>query len=82
MHPRADASRMTRRQCTALLGASPLLGQVTQKTPPQGAPKPAPPTATPAQKRQKAIADVKQVSDRLAQLELPMDVEPAFAFRP
>jgi hypothetical protein len=74
--------RLTRRYVAAMLAATPLLAQVTQKTPPQGAPAPAPPNATPAQKLQKASADVRQVSDRLAQMEVPMDVEPAFAFRP
>jgi hypothetical protein len=73
---------MTRRQLAALLGASPLLAQATQKTPPQAVPTPAPPNATPEQKRQKAMADVHQASSRLAQIELPMDIEPAFAFRP
>jgi hypothetical protein len=82
MPPRAEAPRITRRSWTALIGVSPLLGQVTQKTPPEGAPTPAAPDATPEQRMQKAMADVKQVSDRLAELEVPMDIEPAFAFRP
>jgi hypothetical protein len=82
MPSRPEAPRITRRSWTALLAVSPLLGQVTQKRPPEGAPKPAAPTATPEQRRQKAMADVKQVSDRLTQLEVPMDIEPAFAFRP
>ncbi len=73
---------MTRRDAAALLTASPLLAQVTRKIPPQGAPQPAPPAATPEQKMQKALADVHQLSDRLAQIELPMNIEPAFAFRP
>lgn len=73
---------MTRRQWAALAAASPVLAQVTQKTPPEGAPKPAAPAATPEERRHKAMADVKNVSDRLAQLEVPMNVEPAFAFRP
>jgi hypothetical protein len=73
---------MSRREAAALLCASPLLAQVTQKTPPLGAPAPAKPAATPEQKFQKALADVHQVSDHLAQIQLPMDVEPAFAFRP
>lgn len=79
---------MTRRQMAVLLGAAPLLAQVPQKTPPQAtapplaSPAPAPPGATPEQKRQKAFTDVHQLSDRLAQIELPMDIEPAFAFRP
>ena len=73
---------MTRRQMAVLLGASPLLAQVTQKIPPQGVPTPAPPNATPEQKLEKALADVRQTSSRLAQIELPMNIEPAFAFRP
>ncbi len=74
--------RFTRRQWTALFGAIPLLGQVTSKTPPQGAPVPPQSPATPEQKLQKAYADVHQVSDRLSKIEVPMNVEPAFAFRP
>ena len=75
-----EGVRMSRREWTALVGTA--VGQVTQKTPPEGAPKPAPATATPAQRMQKAMADVKEVSDRLQQLEVPMNIEPAFAFRP
>ena len=80
------SARLTRRQWSARLAASltaaPLLGQVTQKTPPLGAPAPAPPLVPAEQKLQKAFADVHQVSDRLSQIEVPMNVEPAFAFRP
>ncbi|MGA8027561.1 MAG: hypothetical protein WB992_10460 [Bryobacteraceae bacterium] len=72
----------TRREWTALICAAPLVGQVTQKTPPQGAPAPAQPAATPEQKLQKAYADVHQVSQRLSEIEVSMNVEPAFAFRP
>jgi hypothetical protein len=71
----------------ALLTATPLAAQVasppaTQKTPPLGAPAPAPPSATPDQKLQKAYDDVRQISARLSKLEVPMNVEPAFAFKP
>ena len=84
MRSRPASRRMTRRDWTALLGvsASPLLAQVTQKIPPQGAPAPAAPAATPQQRFQKALDEVRQVSQRLAQLEVPMNIEPAFAFRP
>jgi hypothetical protein len=71
---------MTRRQWTALLGAAPLVAQVASK-PPQGAPAPAPASTTPEEKLKKAYADVRQVSDRLSHLEVPMDIEPAFAFK-
>ena len=80
---------MTRRQWTvglttaaAAVGAAPLTPQVTSKAPPQGVPAPAPPSATPEQKLQKAYADVRETSQRLAKIEVPMNVEPAFAFRP
>jgi hypothetical protein len=82
MRSRRPLSRFTRRECASFLSAAPLLAQVAQKTPPQGAPSPAPPAATPEQKRQKAFADIHDVSARLAQMEVPMNVEPAFAFRP
>ena len=82
---RRTPARITRRQwnttVAAVLGASPAVAQVTSKTPPQGAPAPAQPPATPQQKLQKAYDDVHKVTDRLAQLEVPMDIEPAFNFR-
>lgn len=71
----------TRRQCAALLTAAPLIAQVTQKVPPQGVPAPAPPTATPEQKLHKAYADVRDISDKLSKIEVPINLEPAFAFR-
>lgn len=79
--------RVSRRDLAALLAAAPLAAQVasppaTQKTPPLGAPAPAPPSTTPDQKLQKAYDDVRQVSTRLAKLEVPMNTEPAFAFKP
>jgi hypothetical protein len=77
---RTSSKRMTRRQCTALFGAAPLLGQVTSK-PPQGAPAPAPGSATPEEKLKKAYTDVRKISERLSRTEVPMDVEPAFAFK-
>jgi hypothetical protein len=80
-------ARVSRRHITALLVATPVAAQVanpptTQKAPPLGAPAPAPPSATPEQKLQKAYDDVRQTSVRLSKLEVPMNVEPAFAFRP
>lgn len=84
---REPTARMSRRRMAALLTATPLAAQVasppaTQKTPPLGAPAPAPPSATPDQKLQKAYDDVRQISARLSKLEVPMNVEPAFAFKP
>jgi len=31
---------------------------------------------------QKAYADVRKVSEQLSKIEVPMNVEPAFSFRP
>jgi hypothetical protein len=73
---------MTRREWTMLLAAAPLAAQVTSKTPPQGSPAPPPPGASPEQKRQKAFDDIRKTSERLSQIEVPMYIEPAFAFRP
>lgn len=80
-------ARVSRRRITALLTTAPLAAQIaspptTQKTPPQGAPAPAPPSATPDQRLQKAYDDVHRVSARLAKLEVPMNIEPSFAFKP
>ena len=84
MSDRRAHQRITRRQWTAGLaaavGAAPALAQVTSKVPPAGASAAAPPSATPEQTLQKAYADVHDVSVRLSQIEVPMDVEPAFAF--
>jgi hypothetical protein len=74
--------RITRRQWTALVSAAPLLGQATSEVPPQGAPAPVPSSATPQQKLQKAYADVGQIRDRLSKIQVPMNVEPAFTFKP
>ena len=76
------SARITRRNAAALVAAAPLLAQVTSKLHPQGSPVPAPASATPQAKLEKAVADVRQVSQRLSQLEVPINVEPAFAFKP
>ncbi len=78
---RTLSSAMTRRQLTALLGVSPLLAQVQSKVPPKGVPVAAA-APTPEVRMQKAQAAVHQISDRLSKIEVSMDVEPAFAFKP
>ena len=83
----ASTSRMTRRRIAALLGATPLAAQipappVTQKTPPLGTPAPSATAATPDEKLKKANDGIRDVSARLANLEVPMDTEPAFLFKP
>lgn len=74
-------TRITRRQWALLAAAAPAAAQVTQKAPPQGVPAPAQPSATPEQKLQKAYSDIREASDKLSKMEVPMDVEPAFLFR-
>jgi hypothetical protein len=43
---------------------------------------PAPAQSTPEAKLQKAYADVHDVSVRLSQIDVPMNIEPAFVFKP
>lgn len=64
------------------MACSPLAAQVTSTVPPTGTPAPAAPPVTPDQRMQKASADVRQVSEQLSKMQLPMNVEPAFSFRP
>ena len=84
---RTSPLRITRRRWTALFGFAPLLApfaraQNTSTRPPQGAPVPAPAQSTPEAKLQKAYADVHDVSVRLSQIDVPMNIEPAFVFKP
>lgn len=81
------ASGMTRRRLTALLGITPLAAQIptppaTQKTPPLGVPTPPAAAASPEEKLKKANEGIRDVSARLSKLEVPMDTEPAFVFKP
>jgi hypothetical protein len=78
---------MTRRRLAAILGATPLVAQistppVTQKTPPLGTPAPSVAASSPDEKLKKANDGVREVSVRLAQLEVPMETEPSFVFKP
>jgi hypothetical protein len=80
------ASGMTRRRLAVLLSATPLAAQiptppVTQKTPPLGTPAPSA-AANPDEKLKKANDGIRKVSAQLAQLEVPMDTEPSFVFKP
>ncbi|MBV9265692.1 MAG: hypothetical protein JO061_05940 [Acidobacteriaceae bacterium] len=75
--------RITRRQLALSgLAATSAIAQVTSPVPPQGTPKPAPPSASPAQKLDKAYDDIRAVSKRLSAIEIPIDIEPAFTFKP
>ncbi|MBV8865792.1 MAG: hypothetical protein JO210_10400 [Acidobacteriaceae bacterium] len=73
---------ITRRRWTGFLIATPLIAQITSTVPPTGQPAPPKDATTPQERLQKAYADVRQVSDRLSKIEVPMNVEPAFFFRP
>ena len=64
--------RITRRRWAGLVGIAPFTAKAALGA--QGAP--------PPQRPQKPEVDVRQVSERLAQIELPMNLEPAFVFRP
>ena len=83
--PRNSAGAgVTRRTWAALLAAVPAVAPVlvaqVASTPQNPPPLAAPPPGTPEQQTAKAAADVRAVSDRLAQTEVPMNVEPAFLF--
>ena len=73
--------RFTRRKWAALMTAAPALAQVTSTNPPQGAPAPAEAATTPEARMNKAVSDIRAVSERLSQIEVPMNAEPAFAFK-
>lgn len=83
---RTPSFRITRRRWAALLGLAPFAAQLspaqsTSKIPPQGAPAPPAPPATPQARLQKAYSDVHDTSVLLSQIDVPMTVEPAVAFK-
>lgn len=63
------SSRLSRRNLVLLLSAAPVLAMQNPA-----------PTLTPEQRLEKAKADVRDVSDQLAAIAVPMDVEPSFRF--
>lgn len=64
-----------------LAAAVPVVAQVSSTVPPQGTPAPPKAPATPEARMQKANDDVRRASERLKQIEVPMDIEPAFSFK-
>ena len=70
---------ISRRRWTALLALTPLAAQTT--TPPSGSPVPPKSPATPEQRMAKASEDIRRTSERLRNIEVPMNVEPAFSFK-
>jgi hypothetical protein len=60
--------RLSRRRWVLLMGSAPLLAQTTTTAP------------APEQRSEKAKTDVEQVSQKLAAVEVPMNIEPSFRF--
>jgi hypothetical protein len=81
-----DSLKVTRRQIVPALAAlavparPPVAGAETRERPIPAPQAPAP-TANPSS-LEKAQDDVHAASERLRKIEIPMDLEPAFAFRP
>jgi hypothetical protein len=65
-----QSSPLTRRSLAGLLIAVPLVAQVASP----------PPKSSPPAQTSSAVDDVRKVSERLAQTEVPMSIEPAFSF--
>jgi hypothetical protein len=64
-----------------LVAASPALAQAPSSVPPQGVP--AVSQAQPKTRealREEALTSVRKAKERLAQVEVPVDLEPAFTF--
>ena len=72
---------LTRRSWAAALAAAPLVAAQVASTPQNPPPLAAPAVGSPEQRAAKAAEDVHKVSDRLAQTEVPIGIEPAFSFR-
>ncbi len=60
--------RLSRRNWVLFMGAAPLLAQAPPQLP------------APEQRIEKARNDVREVSDKLAAIAVPMNVEPSFRF--
>jgi hypothetical protein len=63
------ASQLSRRHWVLFMGSAPLLAQTA-----------VPAVPSPEQRVEKAKGEVRQVSDQLALIAVPMNVEPAFRF--
>ena len=78
---RSSLARLSRREWTGLLAAAPLAAQIMSTKPPVGSPAEPAPGATPEQRLQKALTDVRDTGALLSKIEVPMNVEPAFSFK-
>ena len=67
--------RISRRQLAILLAISPLAAQTPPPPAVAGASQGSPETLA------QAVDDVRQSSERLQKMVIPMDVEPAFSFK-
>lgn len=66
-------SGLTRREWSALFAAAPLAAQRTLQ---------APAATAPGQAAAKALAEVQEIRQKLAGMQVPIDIEPSFRFVP
>jgi hypothetical protein len=66
-------STLTRREWSALLAVAPLAAHSAVQVPT---------AAAPGQAAAKAVADVQQTKQKLAEIQVPMNIEPSFRFVP
>jgi hypothetical protein len=64
--------RLSRRRWVLLMGSAPLLAQTAAQTPS--------PRVAPEQRVEKVKNSVRENIDKLAAIEVPMNVEPSFRF--
>lgn len=64
--------RLSRRRWVLLMSSTPLLAQTAAQT--------SAPAPTPEQRTEKAKISVREISDQLAAITMPMSVEPSFRF--
>ncbi len=80
--PSGSHSKMTRRQIAAALVAVPAVTAKAASAQPPAAPQATSPATQPnADSLAKAQDQVREVSERLRKVEIPMALEPAFTFR-
>jgi len=77
-----SSAAFTRRHMLAAIAVTPAVAQITSPVPPQGTPAPAPPSAPPNEKLQKAYDDIRETSRHLSAIDVAMNIEPAFTFKP
>lgn len=73
---------LSRRAVLSGIAAGPALLAETAAAQTQTAATPIPPTASESSVSDKALSDLRRASATLSKLAVPMDLEPAFVFRP